>query len=186
MKFIDYICQDFKARDKDFSIIKTLWRVYRIPGYKLLLNYRIAQYYLKFSPPPYIYVICQYISRLRLERLSGKYCFSITEQLQSKSGLSFPHNGPCVINSSAIIGHNCTIHPNVLIGGDRGKGAPVIGDNVFIGNGAKIIGNCNIGSWVFIAPGAVITKDVPDGSVVGFGLNNILNSDGRRHVKMYL
>lgn len=105
--------------------------------------------------------------------------------LMAKPGLIFPHNGPFVINAGAKIGRNCTIHPQVLIAGDRGKGEPEIGDNVFIGNGAKLIGNCKIGNWCFIAPGAVVTKDMPEGSLVGTGVNNVLNSTGKEHVKMY-
>lgn len=111
---------------------------------------------------------------------------TLDERLVAGKGLSFPHNGPFVINYNSIIGQNCTIHPNVLIGGDRGKGSPIIGDNVFIGNGAKIIGKCKVGNWVFIAPGAIITKDVPSNALVGSGLNNIINNDGKRHVELYL
>lgn len=42
------------------------------------------------------------------------------------------------------------------------------------------------GDWVFISPGAMITKDIPSESLVGYGFNNILNDDGKRHVEMYL
>lgn len=92
-----------------------------------------------------------------------------------------------MINPAAVIGKNCIIHPNVLIGTDRGKeGAPVIGDNVFLGDGCKIVGNCVIGDWVFVAPNAVITKDIPAEAVVGTGFNNIINNKGKEHVLMYL
>ena len=43
-----------------------------------------------------------------------------------------------------------------------------------------------MGNWVFIAPGAIITKDVPSNALVGSGLNNIINNDGNRHVELYL
>lgn len=99
----------------------------------------------------------------------------------------FPHGFPLVVNPDAKIGCNCIIHPCVLIGRDRGKnGAPTIGDNVFIGNGAKIIGNPTIGDFTFISPGAIVTKDVPNCSLVGAGVNNIINNEGRKHVMMYL
>ena len=51
---------------------------------------------------------------------------TLDERLVAGKGLSFPHNGPFVINYNSIIGQNCTIHHNVLIGGDRGKGSPKI------------------------------------------------------------
>jgi serine O-acetyltransferase len=46
------------------------------------------------------------------------------------------------------------------------KGYPVIGDNVYIGPGAKIVGNVHIGNNVAIGANCVVTKDIPDNSVV--------------------
>ena len=48
-----------------------------------------------------------------------------------------------------------------------GQDAPVIGDNVVISAGCKIIGKVNIGDNVIIAPNAVVVKDVPENCVVG-------------------
>ena len=56
----------------------------------------------------------------------------------------------------------------MTIGEGRG-GAPVIGDNVLIGAGAKIIGGVRIGSNVRIGAGCVVAKDVPDGATVVMG-----------------
>lgn len=98
----------------------------------------------------------------------------------------FPHNFPIVINPESNIGENCIIHPCVLIGRDRGKiGAPQIGNNCFIGHGAKIIGNPIIGDWTFISPGAIITKNIPEGSLVGAGVNKIMSQKGMEHVRLY-
>ena len=148
--------------------------------------FRVRQHYSKSNG---------FVSRLFLIYLSYRYRV-LTDRLNVflpvettvGFGIQFPHNFPVVINPSTIIGDNCTIHPCTLIGRDRGKnGAPIIGNNVFIGHGTKIIGNPRIGDWCFISPASVITKDVPSGSVVGAGLNNILpNKDGRKHVEMYL
>ena len=76
----------------------------------------------------------------------------------------------------------------MLVGTTRGKeGAPVIGDNCFLGDGCKIVGNCIIGDWCFIAPNAVVTKNIPPNSVVGSGVNQILNTtNGSKEVKKYL
>jgi serine O-acetyltransferase len=43
---------------------------------------------------------------------------------------------------------------------------PVIGDNVFIGAGAKLIGEITIGDGVFIGVNAIVTRDIPSGSRV--------------------
>lgn len=77
-----------------------------------------------------------------------------------------PHglNG-IIVSHNAVIGKNCTIFHQVTIGEGRG-GAPVIGDDVLIGAGAKIIGGVQIGSGAKIAAGCVVMQDVPAGTVV--------------------
>lgn len=46
------------------------------------------------------------------------------------------------------------------------KGAPTIGDQVWIGTGAVVVGNITIGSNVLIAPNSFVNMDVPDYSLV--------------------
>lgn len=72
-----------------------------------------------------------------------------------------------VIHARSIIGKNCTIGSCVTIGGTNHiYEVPVIGDNVYIGTGAKIIGAVKIGNNAAIAANAVVTKDVPDNTLV--------------------
>lgn len=70
-----------------------------------------------------------------------------------------------MISHNAVIGAHCTIFHQVTIGEGKG-GAPVIGDNVLIGAGAKIIGNVRIGSNSKIGVNAVVVHDVPENSIV--------------------
>lgn len=74
-----------------------------------------------------------------------------------------PHglNG-IIVSHNAVIGKNCRIFHQVTIGEGRG-GAPIIGDNVLIGAGAKIIGNIRIGSGAKIGAGCVVTQDISEG-----------------------
>lgn len=76
------------------------------------------------------------------------------------------HWGSIVVNPQTKIGKHCTLNPNILFA-HKGEGAPVIGDNVYVGNGAKIIGHVHVGNNVIIAPNAVVTHDVPDNAIVG-------------------
>ncbi len=75
-------------------------------------------------------------------------------------GLSIAHYGTIIINSGAKVGANCRIHADVNIGTDVGyhDKAPVFGDNIYIGPGAKIFGNITIASNIAIGANAVVNK----------------------------
>lgn len=67
------------------------------------------------------------------------------------------------------IGRNCNIHKGVIIGQtNRGinKGVPTIGDSVWIGVNAAIVGRITIGEDVLIAPNSYVNIDVPSHSIV--------------------
>lgn len=67
-----------------------------------------------------------------------------------------------VIHKNAVIGQNCVIESNVTIGGRNNcPRVPVIGDKVFIGTGARILGDVHIGSGSIIGANAVVLHDVP-------------------------
>lgn len=73
------------------------------------------------------------------------------------------------INANAIIGQNCNIHKGVTIGQEsRGKrkGTPIIGNRVWIGVGAVIVGKIHIGDDVMIAPNSFVNTDIPSHSIV--------------------
>lgn len=82
-------------------------------------------------------------------------------------GLVIMHPVGIVINSKVTGGSKIVLESGVVIGDEKGK-APVLGDNIFIGAGAKIVGGITIGSNVKIGANAVVVKDVPDNvTVVG-------------------
>ena len=75
------------------------------------------------------------------------------------------------ISKDAKIGKDVTIYHQVTIGsieskGSKHPGAPVIGNNVLIGAGAKILGGITIGNNVKIGANAVVVDDVPNNCVV--------------------
>lgn len=99
------------------------------------------------------------------------YKFGIKVSYKCKVGPGFyiGHFGGIFVNYEAVIGRNCNISQGVTIGQvNRGKrkGCPIIGDNVYIGSGAKLIGKVRIGNNVAIGANCVVTRDVPDNSVV--------------------
>jgi len=80
-------------------------------------------------------------------------------------GLLITHPNGIVIHPKAVIGPNCLIFQQVTIGA-RDGGVPVIGGNVDIGAGAKIIGDVLIGDHVRIGANSVVLENIPDGATV--------------------
>ena len=115
------------------------------------------------------------IKKLKIRKYN-KICYRNNSfiPLQSRIGgnLCLPHGlSGIFISVGATIGNNCTIFHQVTIGSNtlndsKGLGAPTLGNNVYIGSGAKIIGNVKIGNNVRIGANAIITNDVPDNSTV--------------------
>ena len=85
-------------------------------------------------------------------------------------GLSLPHTVGTVIGATSI-GKNCTILQGVTLGSvepDMGYTKslrPVIGDSVYIGAGAKVIGSVIVGDHAKIGANAVVLCDVPENAV---------------------
>lgn len=101
------------------------------------------------------------VYKVRLRRLSERLGFDVGRHTAGP-GLSIAHSGLLVIHPDARIGARCRIHQGVTIGATAG-GVPVIGDDVFIGPNALVLGGVTIGDRAFIFPSAVVTCDVPDG-----------------------
>lgn len=84
-------------------------------------------------------------------------------------GLLLVHMGGIVVNGKVKIGKNCNLSHGVTIGKtQRGarKGVPTLGDNVFVGPGALVVGNVTVGNDVAVAGNSVVTRDVPEQAVV--------------------
>jgi serine O-acetyltransferase len=72
-----------------------------------------------------------------------------------------------VIHSRAIIGNNCIIGQNITIGGKEGdNNPPIIGNNVYIGAGSRIIGEINIGDNCIIGVNSVVNKSFPSNTTI--------------------
>lgn len=129
----------------------TFW--FRICGYlksKNSLVYKIL-YYISYA----IYKHNQYLTGIQLP-----------VKTRVGKGLTFAHFSNIVIASTAIIGENTIIYNGVTIGTvHTHKGAPVLGNNIVLYTGCKILGNVKIGNNVIIGANAVVTKDIPDNSV---------------------
>jgi serine O-acetyltransferase len=147
------------------------------PGFRYTFWMRLCAY----LDQPYALRLLLPLARLMLIRYKFKYGISIGHRTRIGSGLYIGHFGGIIVNIGAVIGKNCNLSQGVTIGqANRGarRGVPVIGDNVFIGPGAVVLGKITIGNNVAIGANSVVTRDVPDGAVVVGAPAQIISSDG--------
>ncbi|WP_298555608.1 serine acetyltransferase [uncultured Algibacter sp.] len=129
-------------------------------------------------------IICSFL-KLKFRKQSLKLGFSIPINVFGP-GLSIVHYGTIVINSNTKVGANCRIHACTNIGASGGKPeAPQIGDNVYIGPGAKIYGNIKIGNNVAISANTVVNKSFEEDGVLlaGNPAEKIKKIDIKRIIK---
>lgn len=106
--------------------------------------------------------------------------------LERISPFATPHGlAGIFISYGASMGPGCTVFHQVTIGSNtladsRGKGAPVIGENVYIGAGAKIIGGVTVGDNARIGANCVVTFDVPANATVVLPAPRVILHDGPR------
>jgi serine O-acetyltransferase len=83
-------------------------------------------------------------------------------------GLFMTHVGGIHLHPDVVIGRNCNLAHHVTIGTSAmgRKGVPRIGDNVYIGVGAAIIGKIRIGDGAKIAANTLVINNVPCGATV--------------------
>ena len=141
--------------------------VHTIYFYQRLM--RRTEYYLNCKKGPLGKIYSLFLKMLYL-RKSQKLGFSIGLNVFGP-GLSLVHYGQIVVNENVVAGRNCRIHEGVTIGATNGNPkAPVLGDNVFIASGAKVIGNIRIADNVAIGANAVVVKDVLEPGVTVGGV----------------
>ncbi len=102
---------------------------------------------------------------LLLRMISFFYGLEIAVSQEIGGGLYIAHTYGTVIMPEKI-GKNCSIISNVTIGMNKEWAFPIIGDNVFIGAGARVLGGIYIGDGAKIGANAVVIEDVPEGATV--------------------
>ena len=157
-----------KEDAKNYPPIKLKDRILKTPKYMIhryLIFLRYSEYYTNI---PYGFfnriMILHY--RYKMRMLSYKLGFQIAENVFGP-GLNIYAYGTIITNPQAKVGAHCTIYPGVTVGGKVENGYPTIGNNCFIGLGSKVLGGITIGNNVYIAPNAVVVKDVEDNCIVG-------------------
>lgn len=145
---------DFRSRRTEWwNVLRMLWVADDYPGVAL---YRIRTALQRGHVPilpTIIHRTCMVLFGIR-----------IGDQVLIREGVYVPH-GNIIIDGITSIGGGCIICPWTTIGLQQGNFiGPQIEGGVFVGTGAKILGNVCVGSGAVIGAGAVVVADVPAGA----------------------
>lgn|SRR5690606_29319436 len=144
------------------------------PGFRYTFILRLCGKFSKYNP-------IGLVARIYLVHLQSKYGIQIPHTTKIGGGFYIGHFGNIVVNSKVEIGRNCNISQGVTIGVTNhieGHGIPKIGDRVWIGANAVIVGPISIGDNSFIGPLAFVNFNVPPNSRVVSHRGTILNTKG--------
>lgn len=127
----------------------------RFKIYQYLRLLRLTEYHYNNRSNPYhkmLYAFC----RRRKNILGRKLGIEMWENTFDM-GLQIYHAGNIVINGGSIIGKNFKLHGDNCVGNDgKNLECPVIGNNVRLGVGAKVIGDVQLADNITVAAGAVV------------------------------
>ncbi len=155
--------QDFYANTPD--IPKTLLRVVLkafSPRFAPVVLYRLSHFFWQKKLSP----LAKFFSLLNF------WFFGLEIAVRSEigAGLYLPHTVGTVLSAERI-GCRCVIFGQVVLGAKEvdfaftSSSRPILGDDVMIGTGAKVLGGIKIGNRVKVGANAVVIRDVPDDSV---------------------
>lgn len=162
-KISKLIEQDVKRVCPSNKLLPRIKAKFTHPSLQYLCALRKAHFYRYKNTALYLFYRC------KLYRLSLRLGYQIGVNAQIGGGLYLGHRGTIVINGETVIGEMVNISHGVTIGQEnRGKrkGAPHIGNKVWIGANAVLVGNITIGDNVLIAPNTFVNFNVPDNSIV--------------------
>lgn len=136
------------------------------PGFRALAVYRLGVWRMKLSQPWRAPVSVLY--RMLFRRCRNGYGIELPYAATVGRRVVIEHQGGIVIHGNAVIGDGCIIRQGVTLGNrslDRPHEAPVLGRNVNVGAGAKVLGGVRIGEGAAIGANAVVLQDVPPGGM---------------------
>ncbi len=162
MKFRQLVRSDL-YRHGGLSGFRGFCKAWLLPGFRYSLLFRLQTARKRSSPP-------SFLLRTMLRHYRFRFGFEINPQARIGEGFHLTdHCGPVIIGPVRI-GKLCTVAHNVTIGRtydpQGGIGRPTLGDRVWVGAGAVLVGPIAVGSDVLVAPNAFVNFDVPDHSLV--------------------
>jgi len=160
MNLLEQIKDDWVNHGKDWTK----------PGFRALAYHRFGNWRMTVKPKLFRAPL-SILYRFLYRRARNLYGIEIPYSAKIGQGVVFEHQHGIVVHGNAIIGDNCTIRQGVTIGNryiDKPTEAPVLGNNVNVGAGAKLLGKITIGENVNVGANAVVIKNIENGiSAVG-------------------
>jgi len=153
-----------------FSEIRRDWaangRDWTRPGFQALAQYRFGVWRMEVRPK-LLRAPFSLLYRMLYRRSRNIHGIELPYSAKVGSGVVIEHQHGIVVHGAAEIGDGCILRQGVTIGNrslDDPHGAPVLGKNVNVGAGAKILGKVKIGDNANIGANAVVLHDVPTGA----------------------
>ncbi|WP_226795852.1 serine O-acetyltransferase [Bacillus sp. B3-WWTP-C-10-D-3] len=167
------ISKDYFAKyQRSLSFSKFIKSYFFDLNFRVVVNYRIQCFCGQKNK--FFRILALYIKNKNVK----KYGIEIGIKSKIKEGFCIHHLNGIVIGEGAEIGRNFHVYQQVTIG-QKGDKYPIIGDQVRIYPGAKVIGGITIGDSVSIGANSVVLKNVPSKDIVaGIPAKSILKKEG--------
>jgi serine O-acetyltransferase len=165
MSLLNCLKEDLNSYNKkdNSSLFNVFIKFFLVASFRAVVLYRLSNYFDNRLS----------IISILLEKLMHITTITwIGRKAVIGSGFVIRHVGGIVIGGKTQIGINCEIRQGVTLGGNLGKEKygttqPILGNNIMIGAGAKILGPVKIGDNSIIGANAVVISDIPKDSVAG-------------------
>lgn len=153
---LENIRGDYRAHNRDWSA----------QGFWVMLVYRFGRWRYDVRPAV-VRKLCSFIYKLLFKLIQIVTGVELPCEAKVGSNFVIDHFGGIIVSGYAKFGDNCRIRNGVVVGLRRveEKYAPVVGNNVDIGAGAKLLGPISIGDNAIIGANAVVLCDVPANSI---------------------
>lgn len=175
----DFDLNSHPATEPDQATPLTLWQLiqedwishgrdWTRPGFRAVAVYRFGVWRMTVQPK-ILRAPLSILYRMLFRKVRNTYGIELPYSARLGRRVVFEHQGDIVIHGDCVIGDDCIIRQGVTMGLrhlDRLFDAPMLGDRVNVGAGAKLFGKIAIGNDVNIGANAVVLSDVPAGATV--------------------
>lgn len=156
MSLLELLKEDFESHGRDWTK----------PGFRALAVYRFGVWRMGIGPRA-VRAPFSIAYRFMFRHVRNHYGIELPYSATIGRKVVFEHQGGIVIHGAAVVGEGSCIRQGVTLGNrsvDEPNEAPVLGKNVNVGVGAKLLGKVHVGDGAAIGANAVVLEDVPPGA----------------------